>query len=238
MIHHKSAETHGNLEPETVLISRKIKKIIHHTDDIFELRIDRHNINFTPGEYVSIYSDDFPTSREYSIASGIEESYLSFLIKHLDKGQVTDFLSTRSEGDFITLSNPQGSFRPGLSHHQGDFIFIATGTGIAPFLSYMKRFPDQPPYHVLYGVRYLKDAIGYEFIRSNCRSDLAISRENIPDVHQGRVTDLLLNLNLHPDRHYYLCGLDSMIEQVREWLKKAGVQEEYIHHEIFFFSQS
>lgn len=234
----KSAGIQDSPRQEMVFISRKVKEIIHHTEDIFELRIDRHDTNFTPGEYVSIYTDDLMTAREYSITSGKQEPHLSFLIKHLEQGLLTDFLSARIAGDFITLSEPQGLFRPGLSHRQEDFIFIATGTGIAPFLSYMKSFPDNPPRHLLYGVRYLKDAIGYKFIQSHCPIDLAISRQSIPDIHRGRVTDLLPNLNLHPDLHFYLCGLDSMIEQVSQWLQEAGIPGENIHHEIFFYSQS
>ena len=238
MTHQESLELQVNPERNMVFISSRVQKIIHHTEDIFELRIDRKNIKFTPGEYVSIHTDDLMTSREYSIASGINDIYLSFLIKHLEQGLVTDFLSARNEGDLITLSEPQGLFRPGLSHNRGDFIFIATGTGIAPFLSYMKSFPENPPHHFLYGVRYLKDAIGYDFIKSHCPCNLAISSQNIPDIHQGRVTDLLADIHLHSDLHFYLCGLDSMIEQVSHWLSDRGIKQDNIHHEIFFYSQS
>jgi len=237
MTHQELLELEANQERDTVVVSRRVQKIIHHSNDIFELQLDRKNLNFTPGEYVSFYSNDLITSREYSIASGIQDKYLGFLIKHLDRGRMTDFLSSRNEGDSIILSKPQGLFRPGLSHKQGDFIFIASGTGVAPFLSYMKSYPENPPRLLLYGVRYLKDAIGYEYIKSNCSCQLAISREIIPKIHQGRVTDLLPHIELHSDLHFYLCGLDSMIEQVSQWLQDKGIHSDNIHHEIFFYSQ-
>jgi ferredoxin-NADP reductase len=238
MMQQESWKPPVNSEEETVLITRRIQKIIHHTDDIFELQIDRKNIHFTPGQYVSIYTDDLRTQREYSIASGIHDNYLSFLIKHLDQGMVTDYLFARKVGDLITISEPQGLFRPGKAHKQEDFIFIATGTGIAPFLSYLKSFPENPPHQILYGVRYLKDLIGYDFIQSKSHCQAAVSRESSPAIHKGRVTDLLPDIKLHSNLHFYLCGLDSMIKEVSQWLEEQGIQSGNIHHEIFFYSQS
>lgn len=217
--------------------STRVLQVIHHTRDIFELHLERKNLEFSPGEFISIYTPTLEDFREYSIASGIHDDHLSFLIKHLQKGLLTDFLASRQKGDVITIGKPQGLFRPGLSHQQGEFIFIATGTGIAPFLSYIKSYPAKPPSKFLYGVRYRKEAINFEVFQSLCPSYLTVSREDFPPFHKGRVTDLLSLLPLHQNVHYYLCGLDSMIADVTQMLKSHHVSVGQIHHEIFFYSK-
>ena len=214
-----------------------VQDLVHHSPDIFEIRLDRENFDFTPGQYVSIYASRNKISREYSIASGINDPYLGFLIKHLPEGIVTEYLMSLKPGDFVTVSKPKGEFRPGLQHSTGDFTFIATGTGIAPFLSYIKSNPDSPPGQFYYGVRYLKDAVVYEAFSNRCESYLAISRENITGFNFGRVTSLTTKMILGKTHHYYLCGLDAMIEEIRAYLISNGVSPDNIHHEIFFYSK-
>ncbi len=77
----------------------------------------------------------------YSIASGVNDEHLRFLIKRFDNGNVSVYLSELNPGDRLTLSPPFGWFRPGQSDNaRVQPVFIATGTGIAPFISYMHSF--------------------------------------------------------------------------------------------------
>jgi len=234
----KISDNPSGVQRDKHYFSTRVLKVIHHTQDIFELHLERHNLNFAPGEYISIQTPTLDIYREYSIASGIHDDHLGFIIKHLQKGVVTDYLASRKTGDRITVGHPQGLFRPGQSHQEGEFVFIATGTGIAPFLSYIKSYPSAPPAHFMYGVRYLRDALYFDLFQSHCPSTLVISREHVTPFPRGRVTDLLPRLPLHQNVHYYLCGLDSMIEDVTNWLKNNGISRKQIHHEIFFYSQN
>jgi ferredoxin-NADP reductase len=194
-------------------------------------------MQFTPGQYVSIYAPDNLISREYSIASGINDPYLGFIIKHLPEGIVTEYLMSLKPGDLVSVSTPKGDFRPGFQHSAGEFSFIATGTGIAPFLSYIKSFPNNPPRQLFYGVRYMEDAVGFEAFENNCESYLSVSREKITGINHGRVTDLLKKMIFHEAHHYYLCGLDTMIEAMRECLISHDISADNIHHEIFFYTK-
>ncbi len=113
-------------------------------------------------------------------------------------------------------------------------VFVATGTGIAPFLSYLKSDPMQRPAQCLYGVRQLKDAVGLGCVQDHCPVDLAVSRQVVPGTTHGRVTDLLESLTVEPKCHFYLCGLDAMINTVGNWLEARGVDPFSIHREVFF----
>lgn len=216
----------------------QIEKMIFHTRDLFEIYLERGDIDFSPGDYVSIYTGDGATSREYSISSGINDPHLGFLIKHILGGIVTEYLQHRKEGDLIGISLPVGSFCPGLQHGNNDFIFIATGTGIAPFLSYIKSYPHKPPRKVLYGVRKFEEAVGKDIFDKICPTELAVSRENLPGIYSGHVTGLLNQLHFSPQTHFYLCGLDAMIEEITKLLREKGINRDNIHHEIFFHASS
>ncbi len=54
--------------------------------DLFELALAREGLDFTPGECVSLFSEDHEGSRPYSIALGIHESALRFLIRKVPGG--------------------------------------------------------------------------------------------------------------------------------------------------------
>jgi ferredoxin--NADP+ reductase len=215
---------------------QKIKDIIWHTSDIFELQIYREDVEFTPGDCLSIYGEDGQTSRPYSIASGNREPHIGFLIKHMEQGEITDYLTRMKTGDRIKVSLPYGWFRPGKKHGSKPYIFVATGTGIAPFLSYLKSYPEAPPQKCLYGVRQFQDAVGYNFLKNVCTTELAISREPQTDFYRGRVTGLIKSLDFSSDTHFYLCGLDAMIDEISEWLEDHGIEPFQIHTEVFFYA--
>jgi len=108
------------------------------TPGLFELVVERRNLGFTPGDCVAIHAAS-GKSRPYSIASGSDEEELRFVIRAMEGGEVSPWLMSRNPGDTIQLSPPFGWFRPGQEIGGALFVFIATGTGIAPFLSYATR---------------------------------------------------------------------------------------------------
>ena len=205
-------------------------KLIHF--DLFELILERNNLDFIPGDCVAIHTSD-DKSRPYSIASGSSEDELRFVIRKMEGGEVSPWLMNQKPGDQLRITPPFGWFRPGQDIGDSPFVFIATGTGIAPFLSYQKTF-EKPPEQCLYGVRHEADAIGFSSLKKWCPAQLAISRKETKIHHHGRVTDLLDQLSLSPETHYYCCGLESMVNDVGEWLENNGIHLTHIHREVFF----
>jgi ferredoxin--NADP+ reductase len=200
--------------------------------DLFELSVERSGLDFIPGDCVAIHTAD-DKSRPYSIASGNAENELRFMIRMMEGGEVSPWLMDRKPGQTIRITPPFGWFRPGQDIGDAPFVFIATGTGIAPFLSYRETF-DNKPEQCLYGVRMEADAIGYSDLKDWCPTQLAVSREETRSHHKGRVTDLLGQLPITPGTHYYCCGLESMINDVGSWLESNGVELTHIHREVFF----
>src|SRR4029077_10315428 len=92
---------------------------------------------FVPGQWLSVQLTP-PHAREmtraYSIASPPSENgHVAFCLNRVQDGFMSNHLCDIKEGEIITVQGPFGDFilRPPLR----DTVFIATGTGIAPFRS-------------------------------------------------------------------------------------------------------
>lgn len=208
-------------------------EVIH--DSLFVLVLDRNGLEFAPGDCVALHTD-VGNSRPYSIASGNRESDLQFVIRNMSRGEVSPWLMTRKPGDTVGVSAPFGWFRPGQDIGDSPFVFIATGTGVAPFLSFCSSSNRQAPAGFLYGVRREVDAVGAARLADWCDLKQAISREKTEEHYFGRLTGLLDSLPMISGTHYYLCGLESMISDVTDWLMEQGVSLSHIHREVFFHS--
>ena len=213
-----------------------VKNVRWFSDGIFELEMERDHLMFTPGDCLALFAADGRTSRPYSIASGTEEDSLRFIIRRMNQGAVSTYLSEMSPGDAVKVSPPFGWFRPGPKDDEAPFVFVATGTGISPFMAYFRSHANHPPVQCLYGVRQLADAAEVDWLQSQCDVRISVSREEANGHHFGRVTDLLSGLPVEKGTHYYLCGLDAMIDDVTSWLEARDVSLTCIHRECFFNS--
>ncbi len=206
-------------------------EVVH--ENLFVLVLDRKGLEFVPGDCVALHTGT-GKSRPYSISSGNRDRDLRFVIRKMEGGEVSPWLMARKPGDTVGLSAPFGWFRPGQEIADSPFVFMATGTGVAPFLSWCHSSGRNAPACFLYGVRRKADAFGADQLADWCDLRQAISRERTETHHNGRLTGLLDTLPMTPGTHYYLCGLESMISEVTAWLEGHGVGLSYIHREVFF----
>lgn len=207
--------------------------------DVVELIFNKPlGFSFVPGECVEIYDND-QEFRIYSIASGVQQDSLSFIIKKLPQGKVSSWLYDEvKEGDVLRISNEShGFFRVGETDKP--FVFIATGTGIAPFISYIQSNTEpyqKQPEEIIYGVRYMEESIE---VPSTIKTTYCLSadQKEHPSIHIGRVTSYLKEnkADINPDYIYYICGLDQALSDVSEILIEAGVDPLNIITEIFYF---
>ena len=216
------------------LEKRKVLSVVKESEGIFSLYLERSGISFLPGDCLALYDEDGEQSRPYSIASGVDEDVLRFVIRKMPNGIVSSFLSNRTAGDEVQVSPPFGWFRPGDPALSEKNVFLATGTGISPFLAHKASRPENPPLLLLYGARTYEDAIAASEWGSYCPTRVALSREKHDEHHNGRITDLLSELPLTGEIHYFLCGLDAMIDETSRFLEERGVALKQIHRECFF----
>lgn len=187
---------------------------------------------FKPGQSVAITLDNSFPPRLYSICSGNDQDTISVMYKVVADGKLTPKLSKLQRGDSILVSEPMGSFIHDA--HQG--FWIASGTGIAPYISMLESGVIKPV-KLLYGTGtgtdiyfcdYLKKELGSAFVP-------CVTREKLSGVYYGRITKWLqetqeLPLNLK----YYLCGSPEMVVDTRDILIEKGVEFRNITSEIYF----
>ncbi len=214
-----------------------------HFDLVFE---PGKGMDFIPGQFAVVIcpKDGKVIRRAYSVASPPEQrEKLSLVIKLVQGGVVTNWFWTLKQGDKIRVHGPFGKF---ILPEKIDFdiVFVATGTGIAPFRSMVwhllpKGF--QRKIWLLFGSRY-DNMIPYhqEFL------DLVKKYPNfiyVPTISRpgpdwkgetGYVQTKIGKFFPSPEaKRVYICGLNEMIQAVQETCLKQGFQKDQISYEKY-----
>lgn len=188
---------------------------------------------FVAGQVVGICLVKGEEPRLYSIASGNRDDMISLLYNIKPDGEISPGLAELQAGDTLYASAPFGSF-----YGTADpAVFIASGTGVAPFAS-MLRSGLKRDKMLVHGGRTLDSF----YFRNEMESVLGegnyipcCSQEKGEGVYEGRLTAYLREQDDLPlDRKYYLCGLSEMVVESRDILIEKGVPYENIVAEIYF----
>ncbi|HTX73890.1 MAG TPA: hypothetical protein VMC79_13750 [Rectinemataceae bacterium] len=198
---------------------------------IFLLRI-RRAWDFEPGQVLGLSLDPAVPARLYSIASGIDEDFYEILYNRVQGGLLTPRLATLVRGETVTVSPPSGTFRGSA----GPALWIATGTGIAPFVS-MARSRLAEDKLLLHGARGPEYFYQIEYFSALLqeRYVACCSRRGTGFGFQGRVSDWIASRESFPqDRPCLLCGSAEMVVGVRDLLLGKGLPFSSISGEIYF----
>jgi ferredoxin-NADP reductase len=150
-------------------------------------------------------------------------------------------LQRLSIGDEVTIDGAYGSFtiaNPGDTINK--YLFIGTGTGIAPFHSFALSYPELN-YAVLHGIKTAdeqydkKDYSQGKYIACVSRdSSTSLRSARNDNVYFGRVTGYLRENPVDPKTICYLCGNSDMINEAYDILRSQGVNGTNIITEVFF----
>lgn len=202
------------------------------TDETFSLVLPKSRFKFRSGQHISLGIYGNKQSREYSIYSSPNDENLEVLVKEVENGAFTPRLRKLNIGDLVEVHGPYGRF--GINPDEaenGKFVFIASGTGIAPFRSMVRTYPNMD-YKLIHGVRYSTEAYDKDEYEKN-RYVLCTSRDDKGDYY-GRLTGYLKAQVFEPETHFYLCGNSDMIFDALEILKEKGFERNQIHCEVYF----
>ncbi len=192
----------------------------------------QRNFSFIPGQVVAIAVNLDEKPRMYSIASGNNESEISIIFNIKPGGELTPKLAGLMPGDSLFTTGPMGNF---FGTNEPAF-WIASGTGIAPFIS-MWRSGLKNGKTLIHGGRYLNsfyfedefiNDLGDNYVRC-CTQEMA---EN---VYHGRLTHWLNEQKTLPaNQKYYLCGSAEMVVEARDILIEKAIPFGNIVAEIYF----
>ena len=222
------------MKPEVQLDTTyyKILNIKYLTDSTFILRLPKSRFKFEAGQHISLSISGDYQSREYSIYSAEEADYLEVLVKEVEGGYFSPKLKHLKKGDMVEIHGPFGRFALDTKKrdtHQ--HVFIASGTGIAPFHSMVKSNPELN-YKIIHGVRYGNEAYEREEYDTE-RFLLCTSRDDTGDFN-GRLTAYLKEAEFDKNSCFYLCGNSDMIFDAMEILKEKGFDRDDVNVEVYF----
>ena len=214
----------------------------------FSIDLDQGTaLDFLPGQYVNLEVPGSSLSRSYSFSSAPGSARAGFVVRNVPDGKMSSWLTgVARAGERIAFSGPYGSFY--LREITRPVLFLAGGTGIAPFLSMLDVLSasgSTQPVRMVYGVTNDIDLVALE--------QLDAAQQSIPEFeyrtcvadpasahpHKGYVTGHLENTWLNGgDVDVYLCGPVAMVEAVRNWLEQAGITPAGFYYEKFSASNA
>jgi ferredoxin--NADP+ reductase len=124
------------------MLDLRVIEVQHYTDKLFRIRTERpRSYRFTAGEFVMISTLDPETpNRAYSITSGPYDDYLEFYSIKVQDGPLTSKLQHVKVGDEILVGDkPTGTLILANLELGGHLVMMASGTGIAPFISLLRE---------------------------------------------------------------------------------------------------
>lgn len=202
------------------------------TEETFVLHCSRPpEFVFTAGQYVSLKV--LGEERCYSIISGEDAESLSFLIKRIKGGKVSSALHEILLPIQVEMGLAEGYFIPKSTTRKN--IFVATGTGIAPFISMIRS--GITPYLLLQGAAKPEELYFEKELSSrvdNYHRYLSRSppprQESASCIYSGYITDYL-HEHLPEDIYdFYLCGRWKMIRDaihlIDDKFPKANIYSE------------
>jgi ferredoxin--NADP+ reductase len=202
------------------------------TDRTFVLRFERGNIQFRAGQHIIVGLQGELDQREYSVYSGENDDYLEILVREVLDGNVSLKLKECKPGQLLQVNGPFGSF--GLEKFDmfsKKLVFIATGTGISPFNSFVRSYPGID-YILIHGVRYRNEA--YERSEYDPGRYILCTSKESNEGRKGRVTRFLPGFPVNRDMLFYLCGNNNMIYEVYHILMDKAIPDENIFSEVYF----
>jgi CDP-4-dehydro-6-deoxyglucose reductase, E3 len=221
----------------------RVQSIERPAPDVLRLRLrlpPNHGLRFLPGQYLDLIGPN-GLRRAYSIANANPDDGLELQIRRVENGAMSRYLFDELQPNaLLRLQGPRGSFR--LGDDAGlRLVWLATGTGIAPFKAMLEQLAAQPrerwpaEIRLFWGNRRVSD-----FYWAPSAGELPLqftpvcSREPGWAGAQGHVQDQALADAL-PDR-VYACGNPAMIDAARARFLTRGLPSRHFHSDAFVAS--
>jgi benzoate/toluate 1,2-dioxygenase reductase subunit len=193
---------------EAALISRKWV-----SEKTLELKFSRPaDFSFSPGQRIRISHER--GRRDYSLISAQNDPHLGLLVRIVEGGLLSTVLAAADVGTPLLFTGPYGYFVWLRSERTA--VFVATGTGVAPFISMAKS--EVRGFILIHGVRKREELYERSLLREAAATYvpcLSIPETSVgAGIFQGRVT-AYLHARLSPGIYdFYLCGRQDMIREV------------------------
>ncbi|MGN5755347.1 ferredoxin--NADP reductase [Acinetobacter oleivorans] len=228
----------------------KVLSVHRWTPTLFSFTMTRPaHFKFTAGQFarIGLKVGDELVVRAYSVVSSPFDETLEFFSIVVPDGAFTSNLQHLKVGDELYLEKiPYGyltlaRYQQPLPH---DLWLLATGTGLAPFLSMLQDFDTWSKYqkiNLVYSVRTAAELayvdriqeiaetfgeghIGFKFISIITRDPSAQLHDRLPVLIENGELEKVAGIELSPaTSHVMLCGNPEMVDDTKNALKRRGL---------------
>jgi benzoate/toluate 1,2-dioxygenase reductase component len=178
------------------------------TEHVFELSLERpEGFSFIPGQKVRLSLHGI--TREYTLINPSDAVELTFCIRYVADGRLSPLLVKAGAGELVTLSAATGFFiYQSLGRRS---VFVATGTGIAPFLAFIRD--GARDFYCLQGASSESELLYRDEIKTATRQYIPCLSvlEGNGQFWRGRVTAYLEKSLKKENFDFYLCGKGEMV---------------------------
>ncbi|MFB2539019.1 MULTISPECIES: ferredoxin--NADP reductase [unclassified Acinetobacter] len=221
------------------------------SDTLFSFTVTRpDSFRFTAGQFarIGILVDGELIVRAYSVVSSPYDEYLEFFSIVVPDGAFTSRLQHLQLGDTLYIEKVPYGFLTLARYQQPapqDLWLLATGTGVAPFISMLQDFKTWEDYqHIIlvYSVRTAQE-LAYQDKIAEIKALFAdepakltfipiVTREVVQGALNQRLPQLIASGELErvaelkfdvTRSHVMLCGNPQMVEDTKESLKAIGL---------------
>ena len=222
-------------------LSGRVIQNRHWTESLFSLRVEGAALSFQAGQFVRIALNinGERVARAFSFVNPPSDPVLEFYGVIVPEGPLSPRLATLKAGDALCVaSNPAGFLVLREVPDAETLWLVATGTGLAPFLSILRTPTPWQRFRnvvLVHAVRYASELTYKEVIRGTAaRYVTFVSREAAPGSLPGRIPAAIadgrleqaVGLPLTPQSsHVMLCGNPQMLRDATAALTARGMRK-------------
>jgi len=217
------------------------------TDTLFSLRVQCPALRFEAGQFVRIALDIGAEriARPFSFVNAPDDPVLEFYGVIVREGPLSPSLARLKAGDpLFVADNPSGFLVLSEVPAAEDLWLLATGTGIAPFLSILRTATPWERFRrviLVHGTRHANELVYPDMIRgiADVHGNRFVfikttTRETTPNALQGRIPAVLRDGRLEaaagapiaPERsQFMLCGNPGMLKDAAAELSRRGLRK-------------
>ena len=228
----------------------KVLSVHRWAHNLFSFTMTRPaHFKFTAGQFarIGLMVNGELVVRAYSVVSSPFDENLEFFSIVVPDGAFTSNLQHLEVDDELYLDKTAYGYLT-LARYQlplaHDLWLLATGTGLAPFLSMLQDFETWTKYqhiHLIYSVRSTAELAyvdriqelaesfgeghtGFKFIPIITRDPNATLHDRLPVLIENGELEKVVGLSLNPaTSHVMLCGNPQMVEDTKDALKQRGL---------------
>jgi ferredoxin-NADP reductase len=193
-----------------------------------------HDFDYEPGQGVKIMIDEPEWRKEedhpFTPTSRRDDKVLEFIIKKYPASEgVTSRLHSLEVGAKLLLSDPFGTIV-----YKGSGVFLAAGAGVTPFIAISRHLAHEGKIgsnSLIFSSKTPADVICEKELRHyfESRCILTCTRESAPGYENRRITAEFLKEKIGDfNQHFYICGPDSFVGQIKSILTELGARQDAV----------